>query len=186
MFKKRPSPSAAIAVLALFVALGGSAFAAKSYVITRPGQIKPSVLRRLRGPRGPVGPQGPGGPQGPVGPVAIAAATEVVGPSNVLLPGTAESSTATCPAGSRVISGGGSAITGDANGIAASEPTADHLSWFVVGGNTSGVDGSVQAIAYCAPSGQAVASSTGAAHARAQRAADAVARRVAQAIRAGR
>jgi len=186
MLRHRPSPTALIAMLALFIALGGTAVAAKSYLITSPRQIKPSVLRRLKGPRGPQGPAGatgPTGPTGPAGPTAIAAITEVEGPTNTILSGDAESSVATCPAGSRVVSGGGSAITGDANGIAASEPSADHLSWFVVGGNTSLSSGTVKAFAYCTPSGQAVASGArGAAHARAQREADAVAAKVAQAL----
>lgn len=189
MLKHRPSPAMAIALLALFVTLGGSAFAAKSYLITSPSQIKPSVIKRLKGKRGPVGPQGPQGPagaQGPAGPSVVAVLTEVAGPTNTIFPGQAESSVATCPAGYRVVSGGGSSITGDANGMAASDSSADQLSWFVVGGNTSGVSGTVTAYARCAPSGVAVAAgSPRAAHRRAQREADRIAERVAEAIRAG-
>jgi hypothetical protein len=193
MFKHRPSPAAIIAVLALFVALSGSAVAARSYLITNTDQIKPSVLRKLKGQRGrkgPAGPQGIAGPQGPAGPAGpaatVAAVTEIQGPTNTILPGDAESSVAVCPAGSRVISGGGESITGDANGVAASEPSPDHTSWLVVGGNTSGINGSVQAFAYCGPSGQAVATgTTDAARERAESAADAIAERVAQAIQAG-
>ena len=71
----RPSPAMAVALVALFVALGGSAFAAGHYLITSTRQISPRVLHRLkgdRGPRGLSGAQGPGGPQGPVGPVGPA------------------------------------------------------------------------------------------------------------------
>jgi len=182
MLRFRPSPAALVAVLALFVALGGTAVAAKSYLVTSPSQIKPSVLRRLKGPRGPQGPAGPTGPVGPTGPTSIAAIVEAEGPTGTIPAGDAGSSVATCPAGSRVVSGGGSAITGDANGIAASEPSADHLSWFVVGGNTSLSDGTVKAFAYCTPSGQAVASAVSAAHARAQKEAAAVAAQVARAL----
>jgi hypothetical protein len=179
MFKRRPSPASLIAVLALFVALGGTAVAA-NYVITSTRQIKPSVLRRLRGKRGPQGPQGAPGTS------AVAALSVVVGPENTIFAGDAESSVATCPAGWRVLSGGGSAITGHANGMAVSDSSVDRQSWFVVGGNTSGVNGTVQAVAYCAPSGQAVAASRSDAHKRALAEAEASEQRVEQAIAAGR
>lgn len=64
----------AVGLLALVLALAGTAYAAKKYVITSTKQIKPSVLKKLEGqdgaPGGPgaVGPVGPGGPVGPVGP----------------------------------------------------------------------------------------------------------------------
>lgn len=69
-------PSTWIATLALFVALGGTAFATTHYLITSTSQIKPSVLRKLKGeagtagaqgPRGTIGPRGETGPQGPKG-----------------------------------------------------------------------------------------------------------------------
>src|SRR2546422_8317092 len=77
MQPRRISPTTVIAVLALFIALGGSAIAASHhFVITSTKQIKPSVLKKLRraGPRGatgatgvqgPVGGTGTQGPQGP-------------------------------------------------------------------------------------------------------------------------
>jgi hypothetical protein len=58
-----------IAWLALFVAMGGTSLAASHYVITSTKQIKPSVLKKLRGSRGTRGLQGLQGPQGPVGSV---------------------------------------------------------------------------------------------------------------------
>ena len=46
-----------VAYLALFVVLGGgTAFAAKHYLITSTKQIKPNVLRALRGATGATGP----------------------------------------------------------------------------------------------------------------------------------
>jgi hypothetical protein len=56
----------AIAALALFVVLGGTA-AAAGYVITNENQIKPSVLKQLHGARGPAGRPGIEGPRGPGG-----------------------------------------------------------------------------------------------------------------------
>lgn len=45
---RRPSPALLVAILALIVALAGTAVAAERYVITSTGQIKPSVLKELR------------------------------------------------------------------------------------------------------------------------------------------
>jgi hypothetical protein len=53
--------------VALFFALGGSAIAAKHYLITSTKQIKPSVLKSLKGNVGHAGPAGPVGPTGPAG-----------------------------------------------------------------------------------------------------------------------
>jgi len=58
----------AIAWLALFVALTGTSMAASHYVITNTKQIKPSVLKKLKGNRGAAGAQGLAGPLGPTGP----------------------------------------------------------------------------------------------------------------------
>src|SRR5262245_15974853 len=79
----RPSPALIVAVIALVVALGGTAFAAKKYVITKTTQIKPRVLAQLRktGPAGPIGLPGPAGPAGERG---SAGAAGPAGPSNIV------------------------------------------------------------------------------------------------------
>lgn len=71
MRPRRPSLATVLAALALFVSLGGTAVAARHYLITSTAQIRPSVLRQLHGltgGRGAAGPQGPAGAQGPAGP----------------------------------------------------------------------------------------------------------------------
>ncbi|HEU4978360.1 MAG TPA: hypothetical protein VFT42_05660 [Solirubrobacteraceae bacterium] len=81
---RRFSYGGVVGTLALFLALGGGAFAAQHYLITSVSQISPTVRQALRdggarGPRGHTGPtgaagakgdtgaQGPQGPQGPRG-----------------------------------------------------------------------------------------------------------------------
>ena len=59
-----------LALLALFVALGGTSLAASNYVITSTKQIKPSVLRALHGTRGPGGLRGLAGATVHEGPLA--------------------------------------------------------------------------------------------------------------------
>ena len=56
-----------VAWLALFVALGGTSLAASHFVITSTKQIKPSVIKKLKGNRGSTGPRGAQGPQGAKG-----------------------------------------------------------------------------------------------------------------------
>jgi hypothetical protein len=81
----KPSPATVIASVALFVALGGTAIAAKHYLINSTRQINPKVLKKLRGARGATGAPGVQGKQGPQG-VPGAAGGEgkqgPIGPSN--------------------------------------------------------------------------------------------------------
>jgi hypothetical protein len=65
--RRRPTPASIIAVVALFVALGGTAVAASRYIITSTSQIKPSVLKDLRGHNGATGPAGATGQAGAAG-----------------------------------------------------------------------------------------------------------------------
>jgi hypothetical protein len=98
----RPSPATFIALLALFVALGGSSYAAfqlprnsvggkqlKRNAVTSP-KVKPGSLllsdfrssqrSRLRGPEGPRGAEGPRGPEGPRGLQGVQGLTGPPGP----------------------------------------------------------------------------------------------------------
>src|SRR4051794_19193203 len=62
-----PSPATLLALAALVAATTGSAIAAKHYLITSTKQIKPSVLKQLKGKRGARGKTGPIGPAGAAG-----------------------------------------------------------------------------------------------------------------------
>jgi hypothetical protein len=53
-----------VAVVALILGLAGGAYAAKHYVITSTSQIKPSVLKKLKGASGPQGAPGAAGANG--------------------------------------------------------------------------------------------------------------------------
>jgi Collagen triple helix repeat (20 copies) len=68
-----------VAWLALFLALSSTSLAASHYIITSPSQIKPSVLKGLRGKAGNAGSVGPAGPAGPGGPQGTAGANGVAG-----------------------------------------------------------------------------------------------------------
>jgi hypothetical protein len=65
--RRRPTPATAIALVALFIALGGTAVAAGRYIITSTSQIKPSVLKQLRRHDGATGPAGATGQAGTAG-----------------------------------------------------------------------------------------------------------------------
>jgi hypothetical protein len=74
------------ATLALVLAMSGGAYAASRYVITSPKQIKPSVLKSLKGARGAAGAKGANGAagaQGAQGAQGAAGAKGEAGPQGV-------------------------------------------------------------------------------------------------------
>lgn len=97
-FIHRPSPALAVALLALFMALGGTGYAATQ---SQPENVsakaakkkkKKKVARGPAGPRGPVGSTGPAGALGPTGPAGPK------GPAGPAGPGSTGYSTATSAA----------------------------------------------------------------------------------------
>jgi hypothetical protein len=161
MSRPKLSPAAVLACLALFFAVGGTAVAARHYLITSTGQIKPSVLKALRGKAGAPGTQGAAGapgPPGPAGPSSVGAITDVIGPTVSVGPEEVGGAEAACPPGMRVIGGGGS---GGIAGLGVSEAESGRGDWFVIVTNTTLITVSIHAEALCAPAGQAVAARVG-------------------------
>ncbi|MFL5817895.1 MAG: hypothetical protein ACJ76L_09855 [Conexibacter sp.] len=140
--RRRPSAGVVLAIVALFVALGGSSYAAVNVLpkasVGTP-QLKPSAVNSKKvqdgsllvkdfkpgelpagpqGPQGPQGDQGPQGPQGPSGPQGapgISGFQIVDGPSTSVDPGRTSDESVTCPAGKKAISGGYE--TGSSSGV---------------------------------------------------------------------
>jgi hypothetical protein len=176
--KRRLTFANVTALLALFFALSAGSYAAvnlpKNSVTTK--QVKDhSLLGRdftqgqiPRGPQGPAGPAGsagPQGPQGPPGPTNLATLQTANGPTSYVAPLDVGSSEAVCPTGTKAVSGGGAVISGAGDGMAVSQATSDRHSWFVIAvNNSSSTTETIQAVAYCATTGSAVAASSHRAH----------------------
>jgi hypothetical protein len=160
----KPTPAFMIALVALLFATAGGAVAATKITgsqiargtITgknvKNDSLTPTDFRgSVRGARGAQGPQGPPGPTVLGQLTTVASAQVPFGPSD-----TVQTAIAYCPAGQRVISGGGASITDEE--IAASIPAGARIGWGVIGVDLVDSGGEyVQAYALCAPAGQAVA-----------------------------
>jgi hypothetical protein len=103
-------------MLALVLAIGGgTALAARRYLITSTNQIKPSVRTSLRGYRGATGNLGYRGYRGYDGAKGATGATGASGAANVteqiatgqIAASTSGSGTVNCPAGTKATGGGG-------------------------------------------------------------------------------
>jgi hypothetical protein len=123
-----PSPATAIALVALFVAVGGTAYAAatvtgrdiRNGTVTtadiKNRSLKAVDFRRGTIRRGARGATGPGGPIGPVGPRGLTGATGPAGPgfagiervtaTSTSSSATSQNATVLCPAGKRAFAGG--------------------------------------------------------------------------------
>jgi hypothetical protein len=141
-----------MATIAVFFSLGGSALAAKHYLITSTNQVSPKVLKKLKGATGPQGTKGDTGTAGDRGPAGIAGAggppgtpgadgaTGMSGYEVVVGNVAAGSqtgfnvadSTATCPGSKRVVGGG---FMSGANNVDVytvySQPDLAGTAWFV-------------------------------------------------------
>jgi len=158
-----------VAVCAIVLSITGSATAAK--LITGK-QIKNNSLTgqdvkngslasadlsagardALKGNVGPAGPAGAPGPQGPAGPVNTAKATKVVATAAVA-PGQTGSAAAFCPSGQNAVMGN---WFGSIAHTAGAGMNNERTSYFLVVGNNSSITVSIEATAWCVPSGSAV------------------------------
>jgi Collagen triple helix repeat (20 copies) len=126
LFRTKLGVPGVIAVIALVFAMAGGAWAAKKYVITSTKQIKPSVLKQLKGavgPQGQQGAQGAAGPAGPPGPPGAPGLNGKVGPTGPT--GETGSKGATGAAGPTGPAGatGAAGATGPAGATGAAGPT---------------------------------------------------------------
>lgn len=156
------SPSLVISVIALVVALSGTAVAS-SYLITKSSQIKPSVRKALKGQKGADGEDGPRGLQGPAGAPGPAGTPGAAGPAGAAgTPGLLGVVTvngaqqtyqpgqyggapiAQCPAGSTVI---GTGFNGPFNAVGGFvQKYGTFVGGFFANASSIALTGSVQAI----------------------------------------
>lgn len=91
-------------------------------------------------------------------PVVTAGGITTVKAVSAIPAGTFTATSAICPAGQRVISGGASAITG-VGVIWTDHASEDRTAWIAGGDDFGGAGGTLTVYAYCAPAGQAAAAS---------------------------
>jgi hypothetical protein len=163
-----------VGYLALFLALGGTSFAAAALI--NGSQIKPHTipknrltnsaiasLKGSRGPQGPAGPAGPSGPAGPTGPAGAPGPAGVSGYQRVSVPGVAVptggadvSVLAECPAGKQAFSGsyfttgstGGAKIRTESSAYSIADD--GNFGWTVTVANDGAGDGTLHVSVICA------------------------------------
>jgi hypothetical protein len=162
---RRPSPATVIACLALFLVGTGTGIAANHYVITSTKQIKPSVLKQLKGAKGPKGATGATGAAGATGAKGATGATGTTGAQGIpgisgltLVTGATVSGagnhdnvTVACPSGQKAIGGGYS--TGGAPSdlvISTAEVLSDGATYRVDGNSATVSSWNLVPRVYCA------------------------------------
>ena len=162
---KKPQPATVISLLALFVALSGTAVAnnglilgtqIKSHTIAA-SKLTPTAVKFLKGQRGVPGQPGPAGndgadgaigPQGPAGPAGgfnPASVQYISSPVVSIGPGSVGGATASCPSGTTTIGGGGFT-----NGEALWDTRPVTGGWFAGATSYSSISSTVTAWAVCA------------------------------------
>jgi hypothetical protein len=102
-----PSPAMVVACIALFVAMGGTGYAA-TQLGNRDGNMasiskKHKAKRGPRGKAGPAGPQGPAGPSGPAGAAGTARAYARVAANGTIDPATSKNVISVSTAGGSLL-----------------------------------------------------------------------------------
>ena len=147
-----PSPAMTVALIALGVALGGSAVAGSGLITGAQIQdhsvglndLTYSAIATLRGRQGPAGPAGPPGST-----AAIARKLAIVHATANIPAGAVGSATAHCPSGSVILSGGGHT---NGQGLWVSAPIAvlgAGTGWQAGGSSFSTLPSQVDATAIC-------------------------------------
>ena len=175
--RKRLTPGVVLGVLALVIAMTGSAVGAslitgkqiKNSSITGKDVKNKSLTKSdfrgsLRGPRGLTGPQGPPGATGATGapgPAAVSNLTYTFGTLKIAA-GDVDGGTLSCDDGQKIVSGGFEYTAPDGKGrIVASEASETLDGWVVVLDNSENTEeATLGADALCAGTGQAVGAPT--------------------------
>jgi hypothetical protein len=172
--RKRLTPGVVLGILALVIAMTGSAVGAslitgkqiKNSSITGKDVKNKSLTKSdfkgsVRGPRGLTGAQGPPGATGAPGPSAVSNLTDTFGTITVAA-GQVDGGTLPCDAGQKIVSGGFEYTAPDGKGrIVASEASETLDGWVVVLDNSESTEpATLGADALCAATGQAVGAPT--------------------------
>jgi hypothetical protein len=142
--KKRITPAFVLAMLALFVALAGTATAGTAVLVTGK-QIKNGsigladlsasakrALKGQRGARGPAGVMGAQGVPGPAGGFDPNKVSYVQGASFEVAPGATGTGSAACPTSAKALSGGWVVISGDVGEVFGNRSYDSGGSWSIL------------------------------------------------------
>ena len=148
---RRPSPSLVVSVVAVLLAVGGTAFAS-GYIITSVKQIKPSVRKTLKGQRGPRGLQGPAGQSGALNTTFVRGETvSMCADTGTFQPCQVAASIANCPVGSVALAGGWDGLNAPPLDATVAYNYGAGGSWGIIMINHLSLPASFQAVTTCAP-----------------------------------